>query len=143
MVEDKHNWGMCLNMHIKSLQRNIFTIQIFGDSLNVIKWVNGNSSCQNQILKTLLEEILFLKSSFNSFTICHIYRDKNEEADQLSKAGLQQDMGSWSIEELSQGQSSTSHQPPFALPQWSRLVFYFVCSFMGTMIYLILFILYL
>lgn len=26
------------------IQRNTFTIQIFGDSLNVIKWVNGHST---------------------------------------------------------------------------------------------------
>eukprot|EP00253_Pinus_taeda_P004076 PITA_04076 len=30
-----------------SLQRNISSIQIFGDSLNVVKWVNGNAMCQN------------------------------------------------------------------------------------------------
>lgn len=98
------------------LQRNIFTIQIFGDSLNVINWVNGSATCQNQILKIILEEILLLKSSFNSFIICHVYRDKNEEADRFSKAGLQQDLGSWSIIETRQGQSFTSLQPPFAQP---------------------------
>lgn len=99
------------------LQRNIPSIQIFRDSLNVIKWVNGNAICQNQILKPLLEDILSLKSLFNGITICHIYRDKNAAADQLSKAGLQQDLGSWTIEEYRQGQSLTYHQPPFAPPQ--------------------------
>eukprot|EP00253_Pinus_taeda_P002838 PITA_02838 len=90
------------------LQRNIPSIQIFGDSMNVVKWVNGNALCQNQILKPLLDDILSLKYLFNSFTICHIYRDKNSAADQLSKAGLQQDLGSWSIEEYRQGQTLTS-----------------------------------
>eukprot|EP00253_Pinus_taeda_P036400 PITA_36400 len=28
------------------VHRHIFAIQIFGDSLNVVKWVNGNSRCQ-------------------------------------------------------------------------------------------------
>eukprot|EP00253_Pinus_taeda_P030772 PITA_30772 len=100
-----------------SLQRNISTIQIFGDSMNVVKWVNGNEICQNQILKPILEDILSLKSRFNNFSICHIYRDKNTAADQLSKAGLQQVLGSWSIEENRQGQIITSQQPPFAPPQ--------------------------
>eukprot|EP00253_Pinus_taeda_P015896 PITA_15896 len=95
------------------LHRNINTIQIFGDSLNVINWVNGNASCQNQILMTLVEEISSLKASFNKFSICHIYRDKNEEADQLSKAVLQQDMGSWTVEEIRQGQSVKTNLPPY------------------------------
>eukprot|EP00253_Pinus_taeda_P023539 PITA_23539 len=99
------------------LQRNTSTIQIFGDSMNVIKWVNGNASCQNQIFKHLLEEILFLKSSFNNFHVCHIYKEKNAEADQLSKASLQQNLGCWSIEEHFQGPQNFSHQAPFAPPQ--------------------------
>eukprot|EP00253_Pinus_taeda_P003487 PITA_03487 len=100
-----------------SLQRNISSIQIFGDSMNVVKWVNGNAMCQNQILKPLLEEILSLKSRFNNFSLCHIYKVKNSAADHLSKAGLQQVLGSWSIEENRQGQVFTSQQAPFAPPQ--------------------------
>eukprot|EP00253_Pinus_taeda_P010845 PITA_10845 len=96
--------------------RNINSIKTFGDSLNVINWVNGTASCQNKILKTLVEEISFLKTYFNRFSICHIYRDRNEEADQLSKAGLQQDPGRWTVEETRQGQSHTSDQPPYAQP---------------------------
>eukprot|EP00253_Pinus_taeda_P029580 PITA_29580 len=99
-----------------SLQKNIFRIQIYGDSLNVINWVNGKSSCHNQILKVVLDEIMTLKSHFNSISICHIYREKNTIADQLSKTGLQQILGSWSIEESRQGQSSHSQLPPFAPP---------------------------
>jgi len=99
------------------LQRNIYTIQIFGDSLNVINWVNGKSSCKNQILKLLLEELQELKSSFNSLSICHIFRDSNALADQLSKDGLQQTMGTWKVVEDRQGQIHPSDQPPFAIHQ--------------------------
>eukprot|EP00253_Pinus_taeda_P022219 PITA_22219 len=99
-----------------SLQMNILSIQIFGDSMNVIKWVNGKAICQNQILKSTLDDILSLKSHFNSISICHIYRDKNSSADELSKTSLQQVLGSWSIEELRQGQSFHSQLPPFAPP---------------------------
>jgi len=98
------------------LQRSISTIQIFGDSQNVSNWVNGSASCQNQILKPLLDEILLLKASFNSFQLCHIFRENNEEADKLSKAGLQQDLGGWAIEESLQGRQTFSLQPPFAPP---------------------------
>eukprot|EP00253_Pinus_taeda_P004333 PITA_04333 len=80
-----------------SLKRNISSIQIFGDSMNVVKWVNGNAMCHNQILKTILEDIVSLKSRFHNFSICHIFRENNTTADQLSKIGLQQALGSWSI----------------------------------------------
>jgi len=33
------------------INRNIFTIQIFGDSLNVINWVIGKYRCQNYMLR--------------------------------------------------------------------------------------------
>eukprot|EP00253_Pinus_taeda_P036198 PITA_36198 len=97
-----------------SLQKNILRIQIYGDSMNVINWVNGKSICQNQILKVVLDEILSLKSHFNNISFCHIYREKNTIADQLSKTGLQQVLGSWSIEEMRQGQTFHSQLPPFA-----------------------------
>eukprot|EP00253_Pinus_taeda_P028824 PITA_28824 len=69
------------------IHRNIFTVQIFGDSLNVIKWANDQSKCQNYILLPLLEEIQQLKLYFNTFSIHHIYRERNEDADKLSKEG--------------------------------------------------------
>eukprot|EP00253_Pinus_taeda_P023807 PITA_23807 len=95
------------------IQRNILTIQIFGDSLNVIKWVNGHSVCKNQSLKLLLDEIQVLKLSFNCFSICHIYKELNDSADHLSKEGLQQDMVSWKIEQVNHGQTSSTDQPPY------------------------------
>eukprot|EP00253_Pinus_taeda_P035163 PITA_35163 len=85
------------------IQRNIFTIQIFGDSLNVINWVNGQSMCRNNILISLIDDIQVLKTSFNSFSLSHIYRDRNDTADKLSKEGLQQNLGSWKIVEEEHG----------------------------------------
>eukprot|EP00253_Pinus_taeda_P031398 PITA_31398 len=95
------------------IQRHTLAIQIFGDSQNVIRWVNGQSTCSNQILKQILGEIQRLKSMFNSFSICHIYRERNDMADKLSKDGLQQDLGCWQIVEDDHGQISKSIQPPY------------------------------
>eukprot|EP00253_Pinus_taeda_P008825 PITA_08825 len=99
-----------------ALKRNLLSIQIFGDSMNVINWVNGNSMCHNQILKSILEDIVSLKSHFTCISFCHIYREHNTTADLLSKSGLQQDLGHWTIEESSQGQTSTTLVPPFVPP---------------------------
>eukprot|EP00253_Pinus_taeda_P027771 PITA_27771 len=95
------------------IHRHIFAIQIFGDSLNVIKWVNGNSRCQNYMLRPLLEEIMILKQSFNVFSIDHIYRSRNEDADKLSKDALQQVMGSWKVIEKQHDHLQESLQPPY------------------------------
>lgn len=96
------------------IHRGIFTVQIFGDSLNVVKWVNGQSRCQNYMLRPLLEETLNLKRSFNIFSIGHIYRDRNEAAGRLSKDGLQQTMGSWKIAKQEHDQIRVSDHPPYA-----------------------------
>lgn len=46
------------------LQRNISTIQIFGDSLTVIKWVNGNVSCQKPNFKASVRRNFVFKVLF-------------------------------------------------------------------------------
>lgn len=94
------------------IHRHILTVQIFGDSLSVVNWVNGQSRCHSYMLRPLLEEIMSLKSSFNVFSIGHIYRERNGTADTLSKEGLQQAMGSWKVVEEDQGQIRVSDQPP-------------------------------
>ena len=94
------------------IHRHILTVQIFGDSLSVVNWVNGKSRCHSYMLRPLLEEIMSLKSSFNVFSIGHIYRERNDTTDTLSKEGLQQAMGSWKVVEEDQGQIRVSDQPP-------------------------------
>lgn len=96
------------------IHRHIFTIQIFGDSLNVINWVNGNSRCQNYMLRPLLDEIMNLKQSFNGFFLEHIYRHRNEDADKLSKEALLQDLGVWKVLENQAGHIQEHRQPPYA-----------------------------
>eukprot|EP00253_Pinus_taeda_P007952 PITA_07952 len=95
------------------IHKHILSIQIFGDSQNVIRWVNGLSTCRNQALKQILGEIQRIKPMFNSLSICHIFRERNSSADQLSKDGLLQVLGCWKIEEVDQGLIRRSDQPPF------------------------------
>eukprot|EP00253_Pinus_taeda_P030815 PITA_30815 len=95
------------------IQRKIFMIQIFEDSLNVINWVNGQSMCINHILISLIDDIQVLKTSFNNFSLSHIYRDCNDTADKLSKEGLQQNLGNWKIVEEEHGQIHVLEIPPY------------------------------
>lgn len=94
------------------IHKHIFAIQIYGDSMNVVNWVNGKYRCQHYMLMPLLEEIQTLKLLFNVFSIDHIYRDCNEEADRLSKEGLQQAVGTWRVTEQLQDQIRVSDLPP-------------------------------
>lgn len=64
-------------------------VKIFGDSLNVINWTNNVQHCQNLISVPILEEITSLKSCFIDYSVYHIYRERNAEADFLSKRALQ------------------------------------------------------
>ena len=82
--------------------------------MNIIKWFNGASRSQNYILSPLLDETKHLKFFFNDLSLCHIYKERNDTTDQLSKAGLQQDMGSWRIEETDRDEIHVSDQPPYA-----------------------------
>lgn len=95
---------------------NIFSVQIYGDSLNVINWVTGKFRCQNYMLSPLLEEIQSLKSRFNPFFIEHIYRDRNEEADRASKEGVQLAVDAWRISELLNDQIRVSDLHPLLAP---------------------------
>ena len=95
------------------LQRNVREVQIFGDSLNTIKWANGSQHCRNFLLLPLLSEIIRLKSIFSVLTISHIYRERNAEADSLSKKGIEQVLDQWSVEEVAEGRTRGLPPPVF------------------------------
>jgi hypothetical protein len=56
------------------------------------------------MLQPLFDDIKNLQSSFSHITISHVYREKNMEADRLSKDGLELQEGTWEIRESLQGQ---------------------------------------
>lgn len=67
--------------HEKGLQ----SLQIFGDSMLVINWLNNAQRCHNLQLLPILEEVTQLKSIFNLITFRHIYREQNAVVDHCSK----------------------------------------------------------
>ena len=79
------------------IQLGIDSVQIFGDSMNVINWVNNSQICQNIMLLPILEEIHALKLYFLLIYVFHIYREYNRTTGGLSKDSLQRDMEAWHI----------------------------------------------
>ena len=74
-------------------------IQIFGDSLLVINWFNNLALCHSHTLSALLREVHYLKGLFDSISVTHIYRSRNNMADILSKEVAELDWGTWHFTE--------------------------------------------
>jgi len=70
------------------LKNNISKISIFADSELVVKQINGDYKVKNERMAALHKKTHQLLSKFNSWNINHVLRDKNTEADDLSKQGL-------------------------------------------------------
>jgi ribonuclease HI len=70
---------MALLLLLKTtIEQGLHSIQLFGDSMNVINWVQKTQSCHNIFLQPILEEISTLLASFDSFTIRHVYRNRTQ-----------------------------------------------------------------
>lgn len=72
-------------------------LQIFGDSKNVIEWFNNTASCNSYTLRSLMDEIVFFKTYFDHISCSHIYMERNESADKLSKEAMNHPLGEWMI----------------------------------------------
>jgi hypothetical protein len=73
--------------HCFAIEKNYKTLTVFGDSMNVIKWIKGTQRCTNIRHANLVEDINFLQTSFDSLTCRHVYRERNKEATGDRKKG--------------------------------------------------------
>jgi len=80
-------------------EKEIRTIQIFGDSMTVLNWIWKIQKCHNILSLPLLEEVTRFLDSFDSFSVKHVYRERNFEANSLSKVTTQITFGHWLISE--------------------------------------------
>ena len=53
------------------------SLQIFGDSLNVINWVKKIQTCSDLILRNILLTIWEMVETFDLITFTHVYRENN------------------------------------------------------------------
>ena len=58
------------------------------DSQLVVRQVNGRYRVKNQALKSLFQEVKQLTGQLEAFTINHVPRDQNSEADRLANMAL-------------------------------------------------------
>lgn len=71
-----------------ALEHDITNIDVYGDSLLIIKQMNGLFKVRNKRLRELNEECNTLKQKFKHITFQHILRDKNKIADKLANEAL-------------------------------------------------------
>jgi hypothetical protein len=74
-------------------EKGVSKIQVFGDSMNAIKWLKGEQNFINYLLASLVEEIRGYCTIFTNIFFIHIYRERNSIANALSKFGLQMNRG--------------------------------------------------
>jgi len=96
-----------------ALEKGCTSLNIFGDSLNVIHWINHTQECRNLRLDHIIYSIRQLLLHFDYFSCRHIYRENNQEADKASKEGLRLDMGTWLVRESTEGFLQSFYHRPF------------------------------
>ena len=70
------------------IKNNILDVEIFCDSELIVRQVNGDYKVKNERMIKLHAKTLDLCSMLGKWSVSHVLRDKNTEADLLSKEGL-------------------------------------------------------
>jgi len=70
------------------LKHSIKTVSIYADSELIVKQINGEYKVKNERMAVLCKQTHAQLSKLDSWNLSHVMRDKNSEADELSKEGL-------------------------------------------------------
>ena len=100
---------LLLLAHEKGVQK----LQIFGDSMIIINWINQTQRCHNIHLTPILKEAAQLKSTFNQISFSHIFREQNQEVDTCSKEVSSPLQHGWEIEEFGPDEAYNFYHRPF------------------------------
>eukprot|EP01018_Ginkgo_biloba_P009885 Gb_00929 [translate_table: standard] len=94
-------------------EKGVSRLQVFGDSMVVIKWMRKERNCLNYLLQPLLEETQRACKFFNNLSFFHVCREMNSVADALSKAGIQMSKGHWFLQEEREGHVAEYYHPSY------------------------------
>ena len=83
-----------------ALKHEIHTLQIFGDSQLVIKWVSDKFRIKDVQLTQVLQEVIRISDLLEKLDYKHIYRERNSKANALAKEGANVVEGHWIIHEF-------------------------------------------
>jgi len=95
-----------------SLVKQCRHLQIYGDSKIIINWFNNISIYHAFSLRHILDDALCLRAHFDTIVCHHIYRDRNQVSDQLSKEAAVKPSGtSLILEPLDREHYKYYHRP--------------------------------
>jgi ribonuclease HI len=80
--------GLILGLE-QAKELNIKYLKVEGDSLLVINQMKGIYKCRADNLILLYEKAKELEKSFDKIEYCHVLRDKNKRADELSNIAIE------------------------------------------------------
>ena len=72
----------------QAIKLDIKILQVFGDSLLIIKQLNGEYKVKSTNIKELYLKASTLKESFQNISFEQIYRDQNKVADKLANKAM-------------------------------------------------------
>ena len=79
--------GLILGLK-KAIDLGIKEIQVYGDSMLVIKQLRGEYKVNSPNIKYLYEQSKELSTQFETIAFSHVYRENNIRADELSNNAL-------------------------------------------------------
>jgi ribonuclease HI len=62
-----------------AIEKGCQILKVYGDSVNVINWINDTQICLNIRLSRLVEDIQCLLINLYFFDCQHVYRENNKE----------------------------------------------------------------
>ena len=77
-----------VEISVSNVEISVSNVSIFADSELVVRQINGDYKVKNERMAVLHKKTHELLSKLNSWVINHVLREKNTEADDLSKKGL-------------------------------------------------------
>jgi ribonuclease HI len=80
--------GLLLGLR-EAVSRGVKKLAVKGDSLLIIKQLNGEYKVNSPAMKPLYEEAKALSSFFDRVTFEHVYRTDNKRADALANMGIE------------------------------------------------------
>lgn len=95
------------------------SLQVFSDSEVVVRQITGLYSCQSPALRPIFELCQTLIASFRQFSITHIRREHNREANRLVQAAIRRAQRK-DLEELPQRGASAAALDPDWREELSR-----------------------
>jgi len=64
------------------------TIEVYSDSQLMVLQINGQYRVKSKTLKPLFEQAIALLEGFDDWTISHVYRESNVQADKLANMAM-------------------------------------------------------